>query len=238
MPRSSQAWLRQWVLHHIPCSTCLCRALLPYNRANKTGCLSPQHAQVTQVQRLSPVCKTALFPLPHEAAGTRASVGPYPLPPAPGWQHIQQGNTLLLCLQLQEQTLFLSTAESILQHLGLMLPIKHCHGPSLLALHSLLLLCLRKEHLLGLADWLGGTCCGGDAGGGAEPAMVSPTRRHMSEARAASCSLASHTPSLAKLGPATATALKRYRSAPIFVVVLAPKRSRAIGAVKTEVMLA
>lgn len=67
------------------------------------------------------------------------------------------------CLQLQKQTLFLSTADSILQHLGLMLPIKCCHGLSLLpALHSLLLLCLRKGHPLGLADWLGGTCCRDD----------------------------------------------------------------------------
>lgn len=59
----------------------------------------------------------------------------------------------------------------------------------------------------------------------------------MSETRAASCSLASHTPSLVKLGPAIATALKRVQECSYFSGCSCPQRSRAIGAVKTEVVL-
>lgn len=113
VPRSSQSRLRRRVLHDIPCSTCLCPAILPYDGENKPGCLSPQHARVTQVQgsllclvplvpgchkgcshasckgrqvhreHLAGSCKTSLFPLPCETARTRASVGPCPLPPTP-----------------------------------------------------------------------------------------------------------------------------------------------------------
>lgn len=65
-------------------------------------------------------------------------------------------------LPLQKQTSCLSTAESILRHLGQVLPIKHCSGPSLSALFSfLLLLCPRKEHPLCLANWLGDVRCRG-----------------------------------------------------------------------------
>lgn len=60
----------------------------------------------------------------------------------------------------------------------------------------------------------------------------------MSEARGASCSLTSHTPSLAKRVPATAAAFRGYRNAPVFVVAPCPQRSRAIGVVKTEVVVA
>lgn len=45
-------------------------------------------------------------------------------------------------------------------------------------------------------------------------------------------------PSLAKQVPATATALRGYRDAPVSVVAPCPQRSRAIGAVKTEVVVA
>lgn len=60
----------------------------------------------------------------------------------------------------------------------------------------------------------------------------------MSEAMAANCSLTSHTPSLAKQGPATATAFRGCRDAPIFVVAPCPQRSRAERVVKTEVAVA
>ena len=61
---------------------------------------------------------------------------------------------------------------------------------------------------------------------------------HTPEAGAASCSLTSHTPLLAKQGPATAVALRGYRDAPGFVVAPCPQRRRAVRAVKTEVVVA
>lgn len=109
-------------LCHIPCP---CPAILPCDGENKPGCLRPHHAWDTWVQgtllrqvplvpgchegyfhdsckgrqmhrdHLAGSCKTSFFPLPHEASGTRTSVGLCPLPPTPGCQYAQQGSTFL-----------------------------------------------------------------------------------------------------------------------------------------------
>lgn len=126
---------------------------------NKPACLSPQYTQVTQVQGrvlslvlLVPGCHKScslasckgrqvhkedlarllcLAFLPHEAAGTRTTVGLCALPPKPT---PSKAAPLIFLSFPVEETFCLSSAESILHHLGLVLPVKPCHGLSSLFL--------------------------------------------------------------------------------------------------------
>lgn len=50
VPRSSQSQPRWRMPRHIPCSTCPCPAIPPYDGENKPSCLSLQHTWVTHEQ--------------------------------------------------------------------------------------------------------------------------------------------------------------------------------------------